>query len=188
MLRHVSPYLQHVVTINTPLCFSICPKCFVNCRAAHVLFCALWRGPSLQSLPTRAMGSALCVMGGWLRFLGHACSPYTCMGSALDVMDYGLAKAESSVKELTARTPLILRISPRFSPTAEQHVSLFVLWRRPSLRSLPTRAMGSALCVMGGRLWFLGHACSSYMCTGSTLDVMDYGLAKAKEFSNELTA
>ena len=40
---------------------------------------------------------------------------------------------------------------------------------------------------MGGRLWFLGDACSSYMCTGSALDVMDYGLAKAKEFSNELT-
>ena len=40
--------------------------------------------------------------------------------------------------------------------------------------------MGSALYVMGGRLWFLGHACSSYMCMGSTLDVMEYGLAKAK--------
>ena len=48
--------------------------------------------------------------------------------------------------------------------------------------------MGSALCVMGGRLRFLGNACSSYTCMGSTLDVMDYGLAKAKEFSNELTA
>ena len=48
--------------------------------------------------------------------------------------------------------------------------------------------MGSALCVMGGRLQFLGHACSSYMCKGSALDIMDYGLAKAKEFSNELTA
>ena len=47
--------------------------------------------------------------------------------------------------------------------------------------------MGSALCVMGGQLWFLGHAYSSYTCAGSTLDVMDYGLAKAKEFSNELT-
>ena len=45
---------------------------------------------------------------------------------------------------------------------------------------LPTRATGSALCVMGGRLWFLGHAYSSYTCTGSALDVMDYGLAKAK--------
>ena len=41
---------------------------------------------------------------------------------------------------------------------------------------------------MGGQLWFLGHACSSYTCMGSALDVMDYGLAKAKEFSNELTA
>ena len=41
---------------------------------------------------------------------------------------------------------------------------------------------------MGGRLRFLGDACSSYMCTGSALDIMDYGLAKAKEFSNELTA
>ena len=39
--------------------------------------------------------------------------------------------------------------------------------------------MGSALYVMGGRLWFLGHAYSSYTCTGSTLDVMEYGLAKA---------
>ena len=48
--------------------------------------------------------------------------------------------------------------------------------------------MGFVLCIMGGRLWFLGHAYSSYMCTGSVLDVMDYGLAKAKDFSNELTA
>ena len=62
------------------------------------------------------------------------------------------------------------------------------LWRRPSLRSLPPRATGSALCVMGGRLRFLGHAYSSYTCTRSTLDVMNYGIAKAKEFSNELTA
>jgi hypothetical protein len=41
---------------------------------------------------------------------------------------------------------------------------------------------------MGGQLRFLGNAYSSYTCTGSELDVMDYGLAKAKEFSNELTA
>ena len=40
--------------------------------------------------------------------------------------------------------------------------------------------MGSALYVMGGRLWFLGHAWSSYTCTGSALDVMEYMLAKAK--------
>ena len=40
--------------------------------------------------------------------------------------------------------------------------------------------MGSALYVMGGQLWFLGYAYSSYMSTGFVLDVMDYGLAKAE--------
>ena len=53
-----------------------------------------------QSLifPYSAMGSALCVMGGQLRFLGDACSSYMCTGSALDVMQYGLAKAMSPIK------------------------------------------------------------------------------------------
>ena len=41
---------------------------------------------------------------------------------------------------------------------------------------------------MGGRPWFLGHAYSSYTCTGSTLDIMDYGLAEAIGVSGELTA
>ena len=40
--------------------------------------------------------------------------------------------------------------------------------------------MGSMLYVMGGQLWLLGHAYSSYTCTGSVLDVIDYGLAKAE--------
>ena len=40
--------------------------------------------------------------------------------------------------------------------------------------------MGYALYIMGGQLWFLSHVCSSYTCTGSTLDVMEYRLAKAK--------
>ena len=35
------------------------------------------------------------------------------------------------------------------------------------------------LYVMGGQLWFLGHVYSSYTCTGSALDVMDYELAEA---------
>ena len=52
--------------------------------------------------------------------------------------------------------------------------------RRPYLRLLPTRARASALCVMGGRQRLLGDACSSYTCTGSALNIMDYGLAKAK--------
>ena len=48
--------------------------------------------------------------------------------------------------------------------------------------------MGSALYVMGGRLRSLGHTYLSYMSTSSVLDIMYYGLAKVKEFSNELTA
>ena len=48
--------------------------------------------------------------------------------------------------------------------------------------------MGSVSCIMGGWLWFLGHACSSYVCTGSALDAMDYGLAEAIWVNNEPTA
>ena len=57
----------------------------------------------------------LCIMGGQLWFLGHVCSSYTCMGSALDVMDYGLAEAMRVSSELTARTLLILRINTLWS-------------------------------------------------------------------------
>ena len=110
MLCHVSPYLQYVIAINTPPCFFTSPKYFSNRRAAHVPFYSLWRRPSLRSLPTRATGSTLCVMGGRLWFLGDACSSYMCMGSALDVMDYGLAKAKEFSNELIARMLLILRI------------------------------------------------------------------------------
>ena len=56
------------------------------------------------------MGSALCVMGGQLRFLDHASSSFMCLSSALDVMDYGLAEAIGFSSELTARMLLILRI------------------------------------------------------------------------------
>ena len=45
--------------------------------------------------------------------------------------------------------------------------------------------MGFALCVMGGRLWFLSHAYSSYTSMGSALDVMDYGLAKAESLAQD---
>ena len=84
------------LTARTLLILRISSSYFANCRAAHIPSCALWRRPSLRSLPTRATGSTLCVMGGRLRFLGHDYSSYTCTGSALDVMDYGLAKAECS--------------------------------------------------------------------------------------------
>ena len=90
------------------------------------------------------------------------------------------SQGQEHSRELTARTLLISRLSPSyFANRRAAHVSLCSLWRRPSLQPLPTHATGSALYVMGGRLWFLGHACSTNTCTGSTLDVMDYGLAKA---------
>ena len=132
-------------------------------------------------------------------------SPYTCYGlralrygwsavvpwsrlfllhvHGLRAQCYGLwaSQGRELNEELTARTPLILCLSPSyFTNRRATHVPLYVLWRKPSLRSLPTRATGSALCVMGGWLRFLGHVCSSYTCTGSKLYVMEYGLAKAK--------
>ena len=127
-------------------------------------------------------------MGGQLRFLSHAYSSYTCTGSALDVVDNGLAEAMGVSSELTARTPLMLPLSPSsYNNYRAAHILRYFLRRRPSHRSLPTRAMGSALCVMGGQLWFLGHACYSYTCTGSALVVMDYGLAKAIGISSRPT-
>ena len=104
---------------------------------------------------------------------------------------YGLwaSQGREFSTELIARSPLILSISPSyFDNRRAAHVPLFSLWRTPSLRSLPARATGSALYVMGGRLQFLGHACSSYTCTGSALNIMDYGLAEAIGVSIELTA
>jgi len=90
--------------------------------------------------------------------------------------------------ELIAWSPLILPFSPNyFNKRRAAHIPRCFLWKRPSLRSLPTHAMGSALCVMGGRLQFLGHTCYSYTCTGSVLDVMEYGLAKAIGVSSKPT-
>ena len=69
--------LSEELTGRMPLILCLFLSYFANRRAAHVPFYSLWRRPSLRSLPTRATGSALCVMGGRLRFLGHAYSP-TC--------------------------------------------------------------------------------------------------------------
>ena len=91
--------------------------------------------------------------------------------------------------ELIPRSPLILPLSPNyFNSCRVAHVPRCFLWRRPSFRFLPKHATGSALYVMGVRLRFLGHAYSSYTCTGSALDVMEYGLAEAIRFGRKLTA
>ena len=56
----------------------------------------------VSDLPIRATGSM-------------PYSSYMCMGSALDVMDYGLAEAMGVGSELTAETLLILRINTLWS-------------------------------------------------------------------------
>ena len=66
-------------------------------------------------------------MGGRLRSLGNTCFPYMSTGSALDVMDYGSAKAESSTQDYL----LVLRLYDLYlqviSITAEQYTFLFFL-------------------------------------------------------------
>ena len=107
--------LSTELTTRTTLILPTSPSYFDNRRAAHVPLYSLWRRPILQNLPTCATGSTLCVMGGRLRFLGHDRPSYTCMGSALDVMDYGLAEAIRVSGGLTARILLILPISTSWS-------------------------------------------------------------------------
>ena len=122
----------------------------------------------------------LCIMGGRLWFLGHTRSSYTCTGSALDVMDYGLAKAKTVVRyQLLGRHLCYGYLQDFFAkPLSSMFRSVF--FGEDPVSDLFTRAMGSTLCVMGDRLQFFSHACSSYTCTGSALDVMEYGLAEAK--------
>ena len=90
--------------------------------------------------------------------------------------------------EYIARTPLVLPLFPSlFNNYRPEHVQRCFLWKRLSHQFFPTRATGSALYVMGGRLWFLGHVCYSYTCTGSALDVIDYGLVKVIGISGRPT-
>jgi len=90
--------------------------------------------------------------------------------------------------EYIARTSFVLPLSPSpYNSCRRKHVQRCFLWKRLSHRFFPTRAMGSALYIMGGRMRFLGHVCYSYTCTGSALDVMDYGLAKAIGISSRPT-
>ena len=93
-----------------PLVLLLSPSSYNNCRAAHVPRYFLWKRPSHRFFPTRATGSMLYVMGGRLRFLSHICYSYTCTGSALDVMDYGLAKAVGISSRPTIRMLFELRI------------------------------------------------------------------------------
>ena len=71
---------------RTPLMLPLSPNSYNNCRAAHVLRCLLWKRPSHRFFPTRATGSAL------------------------DVMDYGQAKAIGISSRPTVRMLFELRI------------------------------------------------------------------------------
>ena len=54
---------------------------------------------------------AFCIMGGRLWFLGHVCSPYTCMGSSARRYGIRASQGQEPSNELTARTLLIPRIN-----------------------------------------------------------------------------
>jgi len=95
---------------RSPLMLPLSPSPYNNCRPEHVPRCFLWKRLSHRFFPIRATGSALYVMGGRLRFLGHVCYSYTCTGSALDVMDYGMAKAIGISSRPTGRMLIELRI------------------------------------------------------------------------------
>ena len=71
------------------------------------------------------MGSALCVMAGRLRSLGHTYFSYMSTGSALDVMDYGSAKAESSTQDYLLVLCLYDLYLQVISITAEQYTFCF---------------------------------------------------------------
>ena len=67
-------------------------------------------------------------------------------------MDYGLAKAESSVKELTARTPLYYVYLQVISPTAERHMFCSALYGEDPVYDLSLHVLWaprSALWVVG---------------------------------------
>ena len=83
-----------------------------------------------------------------------------------------------------------LQISKHNSPIFEQHTFFpSVFYGEDPVSDYILRALrGFALCVAVGRLRFLGHTCSSYMCQG--LCARRYGLQASQglDFRHELTA
>ena len=79
------------------------PSSYKNYRAAHVPCYFLWKRPSHRfsiHVPWALRSTSWVVgCGSWIT----SNYSYTCMGSALDVMDYGLAKAIGISSRLTVR-------------------------------------------------------------------------------------
>ena len=129
MLRHVSPYLQHVIAINAAPHFSISPTCdrheyfavFLHIfevfrqspSSTRSVLCSMEKTQSSISPYTCYRLRALCY--GW-----SAMVPWSCLFllhvHGLRARCYGLraSQGQGHSKELTARMLLTLRISPRF--------------------------------------------------------------------------
>ena len=83
----------------------------------------------------------------------------------------------------------ILKYLKDISPTIKQHMFRSVFFGENHISDLSLHVLWApALYVMGGRLWFLGHVCSSYTCTGSSAQRYGIWASQGQEPSNELTA
>ncbi|XP_066365340.1 uncharacterized protein [Miscanthus floridulus] len=95
---------------------------------------------------------------------------------------------KTETKRLVHRSKLyVLMDDSLMRKSAKERILQKCITQEEGVKLLLEIHSSSALYVMGGRLRFLGHVCYSYMCTGSALDVMDYGLAKAIGISSRPT-
>ena len=120
-------------TARTLLMLRISPRFFANSRATRSALCSLEKTQSLISPYTcyglRALRYGWSAMVPWSRlFLLHMHGLHTRRYRLWASQDRELSE------ELTARTPLILHLSPRyFANRRAAHVPLCSLWRRPRL-------------------------------------------------------
>ena len=81
------------------------------------------------------------------------------------------------------------KISLRYSTNHRAaHISLCVLWRKPYLPSLPTRATGSSALRYGWSAMVPRSRLSPYTCTGSSARCYGIRASQGQEPSNKLTA
>ena len=82
----------------------------------------------------------------------------------------------------------ILKYLQDIPPIIEQQTFRSVFFGENPISDLSLHVLRApALYVMGGRLWFLGHVCSSYTCTGSSARRYGIRASQVQEPSNELT-
>ena len=82
----------------------------------------------------------------------------------------------------------ILKYLQDIPPTIEQHTFRSMYFGENPISDLSLHMLRApALCVMGGRLWFLGHVYSSCTCTGSSARRYGIRASQGQEPSYELT-